>query len=253
MSVEKDLARYRKNKDTVWRRLGNKCNHPGCDCTEDLQLDHIDPLTKEYDVTPRLSGRLAPLWDEIYKCQLLCEKHHKEKNLREMDIIQKKRKEFCSISPLHYVPLLDEWQKTFTIDDKKKDGRALIKLLKHISEETGRSYDAVLRRYWMDIEFTKDLELLRDWDNIKWTEDATQEEIDYFKSDLTEKMEKVKKLFPKAYEYQVDSLDKMEYSQVEDINYSKAIDEMLKNPTKGLWSDFFDKTVPYDEIIKDTA
>tara|TARA_B100001250_G_scaffold360115_1_gene337421 strand:+ start:369 stop:1139 length:771 start_codon:yes stop_codon:yes gene_type:complete len=256
MSIEKDLARYRKNKDTVWRRLGNKCSHPGCDCTENLQLDHKDPLTKEYDVTPRLSGRLAPLWDEIYKCQLLCEKHHKEKNLREMDIIQKKRKEFCSISPLHYVPLLDEWQKTFTIDDKKKDGRALIKLLKHISEETGRSYDAVLRRYWMDIEFTKDLELLRDWDNIKWTEDATQEEIDYFKSHLTEKMEKVKKLFPKAYKYQVDYFEEMEYSQEgeKQINYSKVIDKMINHPNaKGMWSDFFDKTVPYDEIIKDTA
>jgi len=253
MSIEKDLARYRKNKDTVWRRLGNKCSHPGCDCTENLQLDHKDPLTKEYDVTPRLSGRLSPLWDEIYKCQLLCEKHHKEKNLREMDIIQRKRKEFVTISPLHYVPLLDEWQKTYTIDSNKKDGRALIKLLKHISEETGKSYDAVVRRYWMDTEFVKDLELLRDWDNIEWKSDTTQEEIDYFKSHLTEKMEKVKKLFPKAYEYQVDSLDKMEYSQVEDINYSKAIDEMLKNPTKGLWSDFFDKTVPYDEIIKDTA
>lgn len=255
MSVEKDLARYRKNKDTVWRRLGNKCNHPGCDCTEDLQLDHIDPLTKEYDVTPRLSGRLAPLWDEIYKCQLLCEKHHKEKNLREMDIIQRKRKEFVTITPLHYVPLLDEWQKTYTIDTKKKDGRALIKLLKHISEETGKSYDTVVCRYWADIEFTRDLELLRDWDNIEWKSDTPQVEIDYFKNSLTKKIEKVKKLFPTAYKYQVDYQDEMEYSQEGEkpINYSKAIDKMINHPNaKGMWSDFFDRTVPYDEIVKDT-
>jgi len=256
MSVEKDLARYRKNKDTVWRRLGNKCNHPGCDCTEDLQLDHIDPLTKEYDVTPRLSGRLAPLWDEIYKCQLLCEKHHKEKNLREMDIIQRKRKEFVTITPLHYVPLLDEWQKTYTIDTKKKDGKALIKLLEHISKETGRSYDAVVCRYWADVEFTRDLELLRDWDNIEWKSDTAQVEIDYFKNYLTKKIEKVKKLFPTAYKYQVDFQDEKEYSQEEEkpINYSKAIDKMINHPNaKGMWSDFFDKTVPYDEIVKDTA
>ena len=256
MSVEKDLARYRKNKDTVWRRLGNKCNHPGCDCTENLQLDHKDPLDKDYDVTPRLSGRLAPLWDEIYKCQLLCEKHHKEKNLREMDIIQRKRKEFVTITPLHYVPLLDEWQKTYTIDTKKKDGKALIKLLEHISKETGRSYDAVVCRYWADVEFTRDLELLRDWDNIEWKSDTAQVEIDYFKNYLTKKIEKVKKLFPTAYKYQVDFQDEKEYSQEEEkpINYSKAIDKMINHPNaKGMWSDFFDKTVPYDEIVKDTA
>ncbi len=256
MSIEKDLARYRKNKDTVWRRLGNKCNHPGCDCTENLQLDHIDPLTKEYDVTPRLSGRLAPLWDEIYKCQLLCEKHHKEKNLREMDIIQKKRNEFVTISPLHYVPLLDEWQKTYTIKTNHRDGRALIRLLEHISEVTGKSYDTVVRRYWADIEFTRDLELLRNWDSTEWKPDTTQEQIVQMKSFLTEKIEKVKKLYPKAYKYQVDSLDEMEYSQEgeKQINYSKVIDKMINHPNaKGMWSNFFDRTVPYDEIIKDTA
>ena len=173
-----------------------------------------------------------------------------------MDIIQRKRKEFVTISPLHYVPLLDEWQKTYTIKTEHKDGRALIRLLEHISKETGRSYDAVVRRYWADIEFTHDLELLRDWDNVKWIPDTTQEQIDYFKNYLTEKIEKVKKLFPTAYKYQVDSLDEMEYSQEgeKQINYSKVIDKMINHPNaKGMWSDFFDRTVPYDEIIKDTA
>ena len=106
--------------------------------------------------------------------------------------------------------MLDEWQKTFTIDDKKKDGRALIKLLKHISEETGRSYDAVLRRYWMDIEFTKDLELLRDWDNIKWTEDATQEEIDYFTfafaNDLESRQSYLRKKNPDLKEEEIQQI-----------------------------------------------
>jgi len=248
-------ATYNRNRDTVWRALGNKCARCGC-TDQQLQIDHIDVTTKEYDILPKLGGKLGPLWEEIHKCQLLCEDCHKEKTKEDHEAIQRKRKEFVTITPLHYVPLLDEWQKTYTIDTKKKDGKALIKLLEHISKETGRSYDAVVCRYWADVEFTRDLELLRDWDNIEWKSDTAQVEIDYFKNYLTKKIEKVKKLFPTAYKYQVDFQDEKEYSQEEEkpINYSKAIDKMINHPNaKGMWSDFFDKTVPYDEIVKDTA
>ena len=56
------------------------CSHPHCNCTIDLQLDHINPLEKSYDISERLSSwNIRKLQPEIKKCQLLCPKHHAQK------------------------------------------------------------------------------------------------------------------------------------------------------------------------------
>ena len=70
-----------KNKEKVWLVLGNKCSI--CGCRDNLQLDHIDPLTKKFDVKSRLSCKWVNLIEEVDKCQFLCPYHHKEKTYNE--------------------------------------------------------------------------------------------------------------------------------------------------------------------------
>ena len=48
--------RYKKNKKQVWFYLGNKCAR--CGSTHNLQLDHIDPTTKKFEVSQKLGGKL---------------------------------------------------------------------------------------------------------------------------------------------------------------------------------------------------
>ena len=83
-----------KNWDRIKLRLGYECAEPGCNCTENLQLDHKNPLTKKFDVKSRLSCKWVNLIDEVDKCQFLCEKHHYKKTRNEdWGVIQYKRKE----------------------------------------------------------------------------------------------------------------------------------------------------------------
>jgi len=50
---------------------------PGCRTTRDLQFDHIDPVTKLFEIRHGMSwSRVAA---ELTRCQLLCRKHHEIK------------------------------------------------------------------------------------------------------------------------------------------------------------------------------
>lgn len=55
--------------------LGGKCTK--CGSTENLQFDHIDPTSKDFNISSNLDS--VRLWQELMKCQLLCEPHHREK------------------------------------------------------------------------------------------------------------------------------------------------------------------------------
>ena len=82
--LEKINGQYEKNRRLIIEQLGGVCSYPGCNCTEDLQLDHINPLEKEYNISERLSSwDIKKLQPEIDKCQLLCPKHHLEKTLKD--------------------------------------------------------------------------------------------------------------------------------------------------------------------------
>lgn len=73
--------RYRKRREQVIEKLGGCC--AVCKTTEDLEIDHIDRATKEYNVAHIFSANEEKFWKEIAKCQLLCKKCHKEKTERE--------------------------------------------------------------------------------------------------------------------------------------------------------------------------
>ena len=82
--LEKINGQYENNRKLIIEQLGGVCSYPGCNCTEDLQLDHINPLEKEYNISERLSSwDIKKLQPEIDKCQLLCPKHHLEKTLKD--------------------------------------------------------------------------------------------------------------------------------------------------------------------------
>lgn len=63
--------------------LGGCCAHPGCDETENLQFDHIDPQTKAMTIARMWTASEERFRIELKKCQLLCGPHHLEKTLAE--------------------------------------------------------------------------------------------------------------------------------------------------------------------------
>lgn len=58
--------------------LGGKCAR--CGTTEALQIDHIDPKTKSFDISKNWARAWNLLVLELDKCQALCPEHHLEKS-----------------------------------------------------------------------------------------------------------------------------------------------------------------------------
>ena len=85
--LKKINGQYQENRKLVIEQLGGVCSYPGCNCTVDLQLDHINPLEKEFNISERLSSwDIIKLQPEIKKCQLLCPPHHLKKTLEDAKI-----------------------------------------------------------------------------------------------------------------------------------------------------------------------
>jgi 5-methylcytosine-specific restriction endonuclease McrA len=61
--------------------LGGKC--VTCGSVKNLNFDHKDPSTKKYNISEILAGKLEKLLVEVKKCQLLCNKCHKIKSVKE--------------------------------------------------------------------------------------------------------------------------------------------------------------------------
>lgn len=78
--------RYNYIKEKYIRLLGGKC--VVCSSKKCLEFDHIDPAKKEYDVTRKIcSYSYYRIKKELDKCQLLCEKHHNIKTLKEKGML----------------------------------------------------------------------------------------------------------------------------------------------------------------------
>lgn len=65
-----NLARYKKRMAEAIEILGGACVI--CGSTENLQLDHINPSTKKFNVGKLWSVNQEEFLEEITKCQLLC-------------------------------------------------------------------------------------------------------------------------------------------------------------------------------------
>ena len=78
--LDKANKQYKERREQLIKELGGVCSYSDCNCTINLEFDHINPSKKRYNISERLSSwdikRLQP---EIKKCQLLCPKHHAQK------------------------------------------------------------------------------------------------------------------------------------------------------------------------------
>lgn len=71
--------RYRARMTAAHKQLGGKCVR--CGTTDDLEIDHVDPATKNYavgDVIMRISSEKLAV--ELALCQLLCAPCHAKKS-----------------------------------------------------------------------------------------------------------------------------------------------------------------------------
>jgi 5-methylcytosine-specific restriction endonuclease McrA len=78
---EYQLARYHRRRAAAIESLGGKCVE--CGTTDDLQVDHVDPETKEVENFKAWGRAEAAFWAEIKKCQLLCRRCHIAKTAKE--------------------------------------------------------------------------------------------------------------------------------------------------------------------------
>lgn len=75
------LRRYHARRAEAIKILGGKCVE--CGTVEELEIDHINPATKEFPVGAMWGVARAKYLKEIQKCQLLCKTHHTVKTTDE--------------------------------------------------------------------------------------------------------------------------------------------------------------------------
>jgi hypothetical protein len=76
--------RNQARRDAAIAALGGRCVE--CGTTELLQLDHIDPATKSFNLNRQWAAAESRFWAEVAKCQPLCKQHHEKKSARERSV-----------------------------------------------------------------------------------------------------------------------------------------------------------------------
>lgn len=75
------LRRYHERRARAIEKLGGKCK---CGREDGLQFDHIDPQSKSFTIAKLSSVKEEKFWEEVDKCQLLCEDCHNKKTLHDL-------------------------------------------------------------------------------------------------------------------------------------------------------------------------
>jgi len=84
--AEYQRERVRSRRLEYATKLGGKCAK--CGSTNQLEFDHIDPLTK---ISPKIwSWSIERIEAEILKCQLLCRSCHEQKSVEERNYPERK-------------------------------------------------------------------------------------------------------------------------------------------------------------------
>lgn len=74
--------RWERRRKAAVEYLGSKCKR--CGETEELDFDHINPLTKIMSIARASSRSEKFFWEEVDKCQLLCKPCHLEKTAEDL-------------------------------------------------------------------------------------------------------------------------------------------------------------------------
>lgn len=78
------LKRYHERRKQAVEILGGKC--VVCGTTAQLEIDHIDRLTKTMDLGKLWSCAKKRYFEELKLCQLLCKAHHEIKSAKEASV-----------------------------------------------------------------------------------------------------------------------------------------------------------------------
>jgi hypothetical protein len=84
------LNRYHTRREACIVKMGGECTQ--CGSKDSLEIDHIDPGLKEFNLAKALAGwSWARIDAELEKCELLCSVHHLEKTRRDMAVMLGRR------------------------------------------------------------------------------------------------------------------------------------------------------------------
>lgn len=75
------LEKYHRRMSEARKLLGGRC--VVCGTTEDLEFDHIDPMSKLFTIAHGYAR--TNFFEEVRKCQLLCSAHHIKKTGKQGD------------------------------------------------------------------------------------------------------------------------------------------------------------------------
>lgn len=109
------MAHYYRTVAWAKDYLGGRCIK--CGSVKNLQFDHIDRATKEFDVSRMFRNRARKdLISELNKCQLLCKPCHDEKTSREMGVdhgggLSGKRNCKCALCKARKNEYMRAWKK----------------------------------------------------------------------------------------------------------------------------------------------
>lgn len=79
-----NLERYHRIRSEYVEKLGGHC--VDCATIDELEFDHVDPSTKEFDIGKLLNYAKAVRDAEIEKCELRCKPCHQKKTSVNGDI-----------------------------------------------------------------------------------------------------------------------------------------------------------------------
>ena len=78
---EAHRRRYAELRNAAIERLGGRCAY--CGVRKRLQFDHVDPAAKVDNVSSLIEKNISLFWEEVDKCQLLCQDCHTKKSINE--------------------------------------------------------------------------------------------------------------------------------------------------------------------------
>jgi 5-methylcytosine-specific restriction endonuclease McrA len=81
--------RWLANRRAEWIKANGPCKH--CGTWENLEVDHINPVKKKYEISRIWSRKKSFRERELAKCQVLCKLCHLKKSAEESRIRNKKK------------------------------------------------------------------------------------------------------------------------------------------------------------------
>lgn len=124
--------------------LGGKCKI--CESENNLEFDHIDPITKSFCMTKFLNVSKEKALEELNKCQLLCSECHKNKSSNNKDYIKNR----AMGSRMKNSVLNEDLVTKIKLD--RRAGMTLNQLVKKYNHKKGTLNKVISGHTWKHVE-----------------------------------------------------------------------------------------------------